>query len=441
MPPGGRFAFHGPSRAVGAGYILTSMTALCRDCLELFDRPGRCPRCAGPRVLRHPELTDLTIAHMDCDAFYATVEKRENPALRDKPVIIGGGRRGVVSTACYIARINGVHSAMPMFKALAACPEAVVIRPRMELYADVSRQIRALMQELTPVVEPLSLDEAFLDLSGTARLHGAPPAVLMARLAARIEAEIGVTVSVGLSHNKFLAKIASDLEKPRGFSVIGQAETLDFLADKPVGMIWGVGASMRQTLARDGIRTIADIRRRDRKDLVRRYGSMGEHIWQLSWGQDARRVSARPSMKTLSNETTFHEDTADAELLDGHLWRLTEKLSARAKAKDIAGRVITLKLKRADHRLFTRRHALDQPTQLAGVIHAQAAPMLARALGEGPFRLIGVGLSDLRPAAQGDLGADLLDPDAARRVAAERAADDIRKRYGAGAILKGRALN
>jgi len=190
------------------------MPALCRACLTEIEEASRCPACGSPRVLSHPELFSLSIAHMDCDAFYASVEKRDNPELRDKPVIIGGGRRGVVSTACYIARIKGVRSAMPMFKALKLCPEAIVVRGRMDTYVEVSRQIRKLMEDLTPDIEPLSLDEAFLDLSGTARLHGHPPAVMLANLLKRMEEELGITGSIGLSQNKFLAKVASDLDKP-----------------------------------------------------------------------------------------------------------------------------------------------------------------------------------------------------------------------------------
>ena len=414
---------------------------ICRDCLTRSDRPGRCPSCRSPRILSHPELDELTIAHMDCDAFYATVEKRDNPELRDHPVIIGGGRRGVVSTACYIARIRGVRSAMPMFKALELCPEAKVVKPRMSVYVEVSRRIRALMEELTPVVEPLSLDEAFLDLGGTQRLHGASPAECMLRLVNRIEAEIGVTASVGLSHNKFLAKIASDLEKPRGFSVIGRAETDEFLMSQKVGVIWGVGAAFQQVLASDGIRTIADVRRRDRAEMGKRYGSMGDHVWRLAHGMDTRRVSARTPMKSVSHETTFFEDTNDPDLLDGHLWRLGEKVSARLKARDLAGRVVVLKLKRADHRLLTRRAALGEPTQMAETIYARARPLLERELDKAPFRLIGVGVSDIAPAADADRTGDLLDEGAMRRGKAERAADAIRARFGEDAIVKGRALN
>ncbi len=418
------------------------MPSLCRDCLSLADAParGRCPVCRSPRLLSHDELLDLSIAHIDCDAFYASVEKRDNPELRDKPVIVGGGHRGVVSTCCYIARIQGVRSAMPMFQALKLCPEAVVVTPRMQTYVAVSRQIRALMEELTPAIEPLSLDEAFLDLSGTARLHGAPPAYLLARLVKRIETEIGVTASVGLSHNKFLAKIASDLDKPRGFSVIGRDETQAFLADKPVRLIWGVGGAGQEALARAGISTISDILRWDRKDLGARFGQMGERLWHLARGQDNRRVSRDAPLKSISNETTFDADTADRELLDGHLWRLAEKTSDRAKARDLAGRTVTLKLRRADFTLLTRRHALREPTQMADTLYRAARELLDQVREPGPFRLIGVGLSELCAAALADRTPDLLDPAASRRQKAERAADAIRARFGPEAIVKGRAL-
>ncbi len=413
---------------------------MCRDCLTCFEDGVRCPACRSPRTLSHPELHDLAIAHIDCDSFYASVEKRDNPELQGKPVIVGGGRRGVVTTACYIARIKGVRSAMPMFQALKLCPEATVVKPRFEVYSAVSRQIRAMMEELTPAIEPLSLDEAFLDLTGTSRLHGAPPALLLARLAARMQAELGVTGSVGLSHNKFLAKIASELEKPRGFSIIGRAETTDFLAPRPVALIWGVGAVTREALERAGIRTFADLRRWEKRDLEARFGGMGGRLWHLARGEDLRRVTAHAPVKGISNETTFGADTADAGVLDGHLWRLSEKVSGRLKAKGLSGRVVTLKLKRADHRLLTRRHALPEPTQIADRIYREARPLLDGALREGPFRLLGVGLSDLAGAAQADLSGDLLDPAAPARAKAERATDAIRARWGSDAIVKGRAL-
>lgn len=416
------------------------MQALCRDCLSEISPVPRCPECGSPRVVAHAELFDLSIAHMDCDAFFASVEKRENPDLADKPVIIGGGRRGVVSTACYVARIRGVRSAMPMFQALKLCPDAVVIKPRGSLYAEVSKDIRAMMQEMTPDIEPLSLDEAFIDLTGTARLHGHPPAVMLARLVKRMEEELGLSGSIGLSHNKFLAKIASDLEKPRGFAVIGKAETQDFLAPKPVSLIWGVGAVSRQALERAGIRTFADLRRWDKDDLHARFGSMGDRLYHLARGQDRRRVSSRTPVKSISNETTFFEDTTDADLLDGHLWRLSEKVADRAKARDLAGQVVTLKLKRADHRLLTRRQTLTDPTQMADRIYRTGRALMKPTLSEGPFRLIGVGLSHLHPDLDADRSPDLLDPDATKRARAERATDDIRDRFGKDAITKGRAL-
>ncbi|MEM6481622.1 MAG: DNA polymerase IV [Pseudomonadota bacterium] len=416
------------------------MPALCRDCLHQFETGSRCPVCRSPRVISHPELFDLSVAHMDCDAFYASVEKREDPSLADKPVIIGGGRRGVVSTACYVARIRGVRSAMPMFQALKLCPDAVIIKPRMELYAQASRQIRAMMEELTPSIEPLSLDEAFLDLSGTARLHHAPPAVMLAQLTKRMKDELGLTGSVGLSHNKFLAKVASDLDKPRGFSVIGKAETAEFLRDKPVGLIWGVGQATGAALEKSGIRTFTDLLRWEREDLTARFGAMGERLWHLARGEDHRNVSAHEPIKSISNETTFHEDIADRDILEGHLWRMSEKVADRAKAKGIAGRVVTLKLKRTDHSLLTRRVSRREATQMADTIFRSGQELLSNIEGDDAFRLLGVGLSQLCPEAQADVSGDLLDPDAEKRNRTEKATDSIRDRFGADAILKGRAL-
>ncbi|WP_317056134.1 DNA polymerase IV [Roseovarius rhodophyticola] len=416
------------------------MPAFCRDCLHPFETGTRCPACRSPRVLSHPELFDLSIAHMDCDAFYASVEKRDNPELESKPLIIGGGRRGVVSTACYVARIRGVRSAMPMFQALKLCPDAVVLKPRMSVYADVSKQIREMMKELTPDIEPLSLDEAFLDLTGTARLHGAPPAIMLARLVQRMKSDLGLTGSIGLSHNKFLAKIASDLDKPRGFSVIGQAETAAFLHDQPVTLIWGVGQATRASLEKAGIRHFSDLLRWEQMDLTARFGAMGDRLWHLARGQDHRRVSANAPVKSISNETTFSEDTTDTDILDGHIWRLAENVADRAKARALAGRVVTLKLKRADHSLLTRRLALRDPTQLADAIYRTARALYDQVEPDQPYRLIGVGISELWPESAADTSGDLLDPQARQRGEAERATDEIRARFGPDAILKGRSL-
>ncbi len=377
---------------------------------------------------------------MDCDAFFASVEKRDNPELRDRPVIVGGGRRGVVSTACYIARIYGVRSAMPMFQARKLCPDAVVVRPRMKAYAEVSRKIRGMMNELTPAIEPLSLDEAFLDLAGTARLHGAPPAALMARLVNRMERDLGVSGSVGLSHNKFLAKVASDLDKPRGFSVIGKAETAEFLSDKPVGLIWGIGSVQQKRLEKVGIRRFRDLRRWSREDLEGQFGEIGGRLWKLARGEDARRISKGHPVRSMSSETTFASDISEPRALDRYVWNLSEKVSDRLKGKRVAGRVVMLKLKRSDFRLISRRRTLAEPTLFADRIYATACELLQKELDQAPFRLIGVGMSDLQTASAAEPAGEPLDPAAARRIRVEKAADSIRERFGSDAILKGRSL-
>ena len=416
------------------------MPSLCRKCFNTFTEEGRCPTCNSPLVVSHDELFSLNIAHMDCDAFYASVEKRDNPELADKPVIIGGGRRGVVSTACYIARICGVKSAMPMFKALEKCPDAVVIRPRMKLYAEISQQIRVLMTDITPIVEPLSLDEAFMDLSGTHKLHGVPPAVMLAKLMDRISGKLGLTGSIGLSHNKFLAKIASDLNKPNGYSIIGEAETGSFLKDKSVRLIWGVGSSAQKSLEKAGIRTFSDLLRWDRKDLAKKFGSMGDRLWFLAKGQDARIVSNNDRVKSISNETTLFENTSDLRVLEGHLWRLCEKVSSRAKSKGLAGSVVILKLKSSNHKLITRRLTLRDPTHLADILFRSTYPLMKASIVNGPFRLVGAGLSGLCFASQAEREPELLDNAALNRIKIERVTDEIREKYGDEAVIKGRSL-
>tara|TARA_B100000925_G_scaffold214382_1_gene163719 strand:- start:945 stop:2120 length:1176 start_codon:yes stop_codon:yes gene_type:complete len=386
------------------------------------------------------ELFNLNIAHMDCDAFYASVEKRNNPELADKPVIIGGGKRGVVSTACYIARIRGIKSAMPMFKALEKCPDAVVIRPRMKLYAEISHQIREMMNDITPLVEPLSLDEAFMDLSGTQKLHGVPPAVMLAKLMDRIYEKLGLTGSIGLSHNKFLAKIASDLDKPNGYSIIGEAETDSFLRDKSIRLIWGVGVSMQQSLEKAGIRTFCDLLRWDRKELVKKFGSMGDRLWFLARGQDRRVVSNSDRVKSISNETTLIENTSDLRVLEGYLWRLCEKVSSRAKAKGLAGTIMILKLKSSKHKLITRRVTLRDPTQLADVLFRSTFPLLKSSIVNGPFRLVGAGMSGLCLASQAEREPELIDDGAVNRIKVERVTDEIREKFGDEAMIKGRSL-
>ena len=377
---------------------------------------------------------------MDCDSFYASVEKRDYPELIDKPVIIGGGRRGVVSTACYIARIRGVHSAMPMYRALKLCPDAVIIRPRMKLYAEISLQIRKMMLELTPAVEPISLDEAFLDLGGTQRLHKKPPAVLLAELTNRIKNELGLTGSIGLSHNKFLAKVASDLNKPNGFSIIGKQETEKFLFNQPVNILWGVGAATKEKLGALGIRTLSDLLRWEESDFIRKFGTSGKRLKALASGKDNRRVMAERLIKSISNETTFGQDILKHEILIGHLWRMCEKVSDRAKSREIAGKVGVIKLKTDKHRLITRRLTFKEPTNMADRLFNALEPLLKSEIKEVKFRLLGVTLTDLCDQKYADLTGDLIDPNAQNREKAELATDKIRRKFGVNAIIKGRSL-
>jgi DNA polymerase-4 len=406
----------------------------CRDCLtDLAFAATRCGDCGSPRLVRHAALASLALAHIDCDAFYATVEKRDNPDIADKPVIIGGGKRGVVSAACYIARTYGVRSAMPMFKALDLCPHATVVRPDMAKYVRVGREVRRAMQALTPLVEPLSIDEAFLDLSGTERVHGMMPAKVLARFAREVERDVGITVSVGLSSNKFLAKIASDLDKPRGFAVLDQQEARTMLADKPVGFIFGVGPATQERLAQRGFRTIADLQRADEIELMKQFPSDGRRLWRLARGIDDRRVEADRGAKTISSETTFETDIRDFATLERLLWRLSEKVSARLKTSELAGSTITLKLKTADFRQRTRSQSIAAPTQLAAKIFAVSREMLTKEIDGTSFRLMGTGVSALRPGSQAD-DSDMLDRRAAH---AERAMDNLRKKFGQAAVIRG----
>ena len=421
----------------GASIMGETMPGFCRDCRrDVPEGSSRCSACGSPRLIRHPRIDTLAIAHVDCDAFYATIEKRDDPTLADQPVIVGGRRRGVVLTCCYIARTFGVRSAMPMFEARRLCPHAAVVPPDMEKYARVGREVRSLMLELTPLVEPVSIDEAFMDLSGTARLHGMPPAKALAGFAAGVESELGITVSIGLSCNKFLAKIASDLDKPRGFAVLGGEEAAQFLAPKPVTLIFGVGRIAQQRLARDGLRTIGDLQRAGERELARRYGAEGARLARLARGLDDRPVKADREAKSISAETTFDQDICEFRPLELRLWRLAEKVSTRLKANALAGATVTLKLKTADFRIRTRAQSLAHPTQLASRIFAAGRELLARESDGTMFRLIGIGVSALADADGADF-ADLLDRRAAE---AEQAVDRLREKFGDDAVIKGLAL-
>jgi DNA polymerase-4 len=413
------------------------VSAFCRDCLaDAAAQSARCRSCGSPRIVRHDELAKLSIAHVDCDAFYATIEKRDDPALAAEPVIVGGGRRGVVAAACYVARTFGVRSAMPMFAALRLCPHARVVRPDMDKYVRVGREVRQMMLALTPLVEPLSIDEALLDLSGTERLHGLPPAKVLARFAADVEKKLSITVSIGLSCNKFLAKIASDLDKPRGFAVLGASEAPTFLAPKPVSFIFGVGKVSAARLARDGFARIADLQQASEVEMMRRYGAEGRRLARLARGIDQRQVSADRETKSVSAETTFDRDISAFPPLERILWSQTEEVSARLKEKALAGATVTLKLKTADFRIRTRAHSFGSPTQLAGKIFGAARSLLERETDGTKFRLLGVGLSALTTADHAD-PADFVD---ARAAEAEHAVDRVRARFGEDALVRGLAF-
>lgn len=424
------------------------MPMLCRQCGHLDptldDRPARCPVCRSPRLIAHAELAELAIAHIDCDAFYAAIEKRDDPSLVDKPLIIGGGRRGVVSTACYVARRYGVNSAMPMFKALRACPDAVVIRPNMTKYSEVGRQVRDILNSATPLVEPLSIDEAFLDLSGSDRLFGKPPAATLADLVRRIESELGVTASIGLSYAKFLAKLASDMDKPRGFAVIGRAEARGLVAALPVGALPGVGKRFREKLTDAGLRKVGDLARQPEGALEAKFGAMGVRLAAFARAEDPRRVNPGRPTKSVSSETTLESDLSTAEDLKPLLWRQAERVAARLKAKNYAAGSVVLKLKTDRFRILTRQRPADPPTQLAERLYKIAEPMLLAELDGRKYRLIGVGASDLRPADGADR-ADLLSmaatvEDTARQARLEAAMTSIREKSGDKAIYKGRSI-
>ena len=408
-------------------------TAVCRDCAAVV-RAEPCPACGSARLVHHPELGALNIAHLDCDAFYAAVEKRDDPALAQRPVVVGGMGRGVVMSACYLARRHGVRSAMPMFEALRRCPDAAVVRPDMEKYSAAGAGVRAAMREYTPLVEPVSIDEAFLDLSGTEAVHGASPAQSLARLALEIERTIGITVSIGLSYNKFLAKLLSAAAKPRGFAVVGRADAIEYLADKPVRALAGVGPVLEARLKRDGLHTIGALRYLPEAELVARYGRIGGRLKRFSMGRDGRAVSPSRAAKSVSAETTFAENITDADALAERLWPLCERVSRRLKRAEVGAGTVTLKLKTADFQIRTRSRRLRAPTQLARPLFEVAESLLRGEARGRRFRLIGVGASTLVAADAAD-PADLFGAGAA---ALERTIDDVRARFGEDALVSGR---
>ena len=365
------------------------------DCYTHRKHQPALTSCGSPKVVQHGELDTLSLAHIDCDAFYAAVEKRDDPSIRNKPVIIGGGQRGVVTTACYLARIQGVRSAMPMYRAKQLCPQAVIVKPNMAKYRETGMEVRQYFRALTPDVEPLSIDEAFLDLSGIARA-GKHPAQELARLAQTVQDQVGITLSIGLSHNKLLAKIASDLDKPDGFAILGQAEAKDFLADKPVKLIWGVGPATAKRMNALGITRIAQLRAFPKEDMIAMFGRFGERLYHFCRGEDTRRVREDRGSKSVSSETTLMTDTGDLAELTAIVERLSYRVAERLSTYELAGKRITLKLKTTDFDILSRSQTLDGHTADARVLFSVAQRLLAAEVAREPlqtYRLLGVGVA------------------------------------------------
>ena len=395
---------------------------------------AKCHNCGSRRLISHGELAELSIAHIDCDAFYAAIHKRDEPKLADKPVIVGGGHRGVVATACYIARGFGVRSTMPMFRALKLCPDAVVIKPNMVLYSAEGRKIRELMLALTPIMEPVSIDEAYLDLSGTERLHGLKPAQTLAKLAKTIESEVGLSVSIGLSQNKFLAKTASDMDKPRGFYALAKSDVPKILWPKPIGFLHTVGPQSVKKLNAAGFHTIEDIAQADEKKLMLKFGDFGLRLYKMAHGIDERRFETHSKRKSISSETTLFEDLDGKEALFPILKALATRVAQSARKKNIAGITVSLKLKSSGFRIITRQVTLSEPTQTARAMLEAITPVFEKEMGLGPYRLIGIGLNDLVSPENADIG-DLINTNAKKHASLERALDKIHDKFGKTAII------
>jgi DNA polymerase IV len=413
---------------------------LCRDCLSRCPRDStRCAHCGSPRTVDLEAAEGLAIAHVDCDAFYAAVEKRDDASLRDKPVIVGGsGPRAVVATCCYIARTFGVRSAMPMSRARSLCPDAIVLPPDMPRYARVGREIRARMLELTPLVEPLSIDEAFLDLAGCEGPNGAGAAETLVRFAGRIELETGVTISVGLSYCKFLAKLASDLDKPRGFHLIRREDAKAWLAPQSIGRLWGVGAAGRERLERLGFRAIGDLQRIDQRTAIARLGGEGLRLWRLAQGHDDRPVIVDREPKSISSETTFDCDISDKTELTRVLLVHCDRVAARLRKEGLSASGVMLKLRLPDFSLRTRSRAGIKATQLAPRLFEAARPLLDAQPAGTAFRLLGMAAVELAPALAADK--DDLVGGGDREREREAAIASLRDKFGSAAVQRGLAF-
>ncbi|MHC4662117.1 MAG: DNA polymerase IV [Planctomycetota bacterium] len=381
----------------------------------------------------------LSIMHVDMDAFYASVEERDEPSLKGKPVVVGGSAegRGVVSAANYVARKYGIHSAMPAGRAKRLCPHAVFIKPRIRYYSTVSEHIFRIFRDYTPLIEPLSLDEAFLDVSGCERLLG--DAVKIGReIQNRVRGELGLSSSVGIAPNKYLAKLASDLKKPNGFVVIPEESKLDILGPLAVSRLWGIGKVAQERLDKAGLHTIGQIRELSIKQLAAMFGVWGEKLYYLARGEDTREVVPEHEAKSISHETTFHKDISNRQELIDILLDVADNLAARIRRHNLWGRTLTLKVRYHDFRRITRSKSLPAPTQHTLEIYNAAKCLLINkvSIPGGGVRLLGIGLSNLTtaPAFQKDLfGA--CDDEQEKLV--DAVVDVIRNEFGRDAISRG----
>ncbi|MGF1646186.1 MAG: DNA polymerase IV [Kineosporiaceae bacterium] len=385
-----------------------------------------------------PEGRDDTgchLLHVDMDAFYASVELRDRPDLQGTPVIVGGGARGVVLSATYEARRHGVRAAMPMTRARRLCPRATIIAPHHDRYAEVSRGVMELFRSITPLVEPLSLDEAFLDVAGARRRLG-PPAAVARLIRDRVADEQRITCSVGVAATKFVAKLASSAAKPDGMLVVPAADTVAFLHSLPVTALWGVGPRTGETLTRLGLRTVADVAHVPRATLIRALGeAQGAHLHDLSWGRDSRPVVPHTPDKSVGSEETFARDVDDPAVVRREILRLSERVASRLRAGGSVGRTVVLKVRFADFTTITRSRSLSRPTDLARDVRRVAAELYdALGLDRARIRLVGVRVENLGPAAGTpvQLALDAAADDGWRD--AERAADRARARFGAGIV-------
>ncbi len=379
------------------------------------------------------------ILHVDMDAFYASVEERDDPALVGKPLIVGGtaGGRGVVAAANYAVRKFGVHSAMPTAKALQLCPDAIVLRPRMEHYAEISKQIRGIFHRYTPEVEPLSLDEAFLDATGCEQLFGSVETIGRG-IKQDIFRELRLVASVGVAPNKFLAKLASDLDKPDGFTVIHEDAVQQVLDPLPVTRIWGVGKVTRHAFDQIGVTTIGELRQLSVEELSRTFGQSGVHFWRLARGIDDRQVVADRKAKSISHETTFPEDIRELDVLRAWLLELTEQVSRRLRQNEICGRTVQLKVRYSNFDTITRSKSLTVPTNTTDQLWSVVSELLKSGLPNRPLivRLLGMGVSQLQPQLAVQRSLFEVEERDERSSKLDAVADQIRNRFGSTSLRR-----